>query len=122
MNYSGNVSFEFEIERYKNKVSGVFVTDVNPDNEYLFDYELILLQVKGNSHFTSGRYHGAPESCYPDEGDTEIESVTGPDQLDWEDKLTASERERIMTMIVEQIQDQDEPCNEDDDEPFSFQD
>lgn len=101
MNYSGKTSFEFEIER---------------------DESTILLQVEGNSYFAAGKYFRLPENCYPDEGNTEITFVTGPDQLDWEDKLTASERERIITMIGEQVQDQDEPCNEDDDEPFSFED
>jgi hypothetical protein len=120
MNYSGKVNFEFEIERYKNKVSGELVTDITTDNEYLFDYELILLQVEGSSFFASGKYFGKPENCYPDEGDTEITSVTGPDQLDWEDKLTASERERIIQMISDQVQDQEPDYNEDDDDPPSF--
>lgn len=101
MNYSGNVSFEFEIER---------------------DDDTILLQVEGSSSFTSGKYFGQPENCFPDEGNTDITSVTGPDQTDWEAQLTPSERERIITMIDEKVQDQDEPCNEDDDEPFSFED
>jgi hypothetical protein len=100
MSYSGKASFEFEIER---------------------DDDVILLQVEGTSYYTEGKRFGKPEDCCPDDGNTEITSVTGPDQKDWEDKLTPSERERIMIKINEEVQDQDEPCNEDDDEPFSFQ-
>lgn len=120
MSYSGKTSFEFYIERYKNKITGEVVTTIHQKDEYLFDYEEITLKVEGSSCFYSGKYFGNPETCYPDDGNTEIESVTGPDQLDWEDKLTASERERILTMVDEQVQDQEPNCNEDDEDPPSF--
>jgi hypothetical protein len=120
MKYSGSVSFEFYIERFKNKVTGEVVTDILPKDDYLFDNEEITLQVDGSSFFSSGRSFGRPEDCCPDEGDTEITSVTGPDQLDWEDKLTISERERVLQMISDQVQDQEPDYNEDDEDPPSF--
>jgi len=120
MKYSGSASFEFYIERFKNKVTGEVVTDISPKDEYLFDYEEITLHVRGSSFFTSGKLSGFPETSYPDEGDVEIFSVSGPDGKDWEDKLTASERERILTMVDEQVQDQEPDFNEDDEDPPSF--
>lgn len=100
MKYSGKTSFEFEIER---------------------DDDTILLQVEGSSYFAPGKRFGRPEDCYPDEGDTEITSVTGPDQQDWEAQLTPEEREKILTMIAEQVQDQEPDYNEDgDDEDSCF--
>lgn len=99
MNYSGKVSFEFEIER---------------------DDDTILLQIEGSSFFASGKYFGLPETCYPDEGNTDIDLVTGPDQLDWEDRLTAEEREKILQMIMDKVQEQEPDCNEDDEDPPSF--
>lgn len=123
MKYSGSVSFEFYIERYKNKISNELKTldKVHPEDEYLYDYEEITLYVKGSSFFTPGKFYGVPENCYPDEGNTEIQSVIGPFEEDWEDKLTAEERERIICMIVEQVQEQDPSYDEDgDDEDSCF--
>lgn len=116
MKYSGNISFEFYIERYKNKITGEVVTDVLPKDEYLFDYEEVTLQIKGSSFFAPGNTFGRPEDSYPDEGNTEIESVIGPDQLDWEDKLTAKEREGIIQTIIYQVSSQEPDYNEDDED------
>jgi hypothetical protein len=126
--YSGTASFEFEIERYKDKESGELLTHekVNPDDDgFEFEYQTFTLQVEGRSYFAPGRCYGPPENCYPDEGETEIESVLGPDGKDWEDKLTSEERESILTMIDEQVQDQEPDVDEDDyddDDRFDFGD
>lgn len=124
--YSGSASFEYEIERYKDKMSGELVTHdkVSPDDdEFEFEYQTITLQVEGRSYFTPGKYYGPPENCYPDEGDTEIESVVGPDGKDWESKLTNEERESILTMINEEVQNQEPDFDDYDDEPsYDFED
>lgn len=124
--YSGTASFEFEIERYKDKESGELVThDKVPvsDDDFEFEYQTITLQVEGNSYFTPGKYHGLPENCYPDEGETEIESVIGPDGKDWESRLTDEERESILNMIAEEAQNQEPDFDEDDyDDSYDFED
>jgi hypothetical protein len=114
--YSGTASFEFEIERYKDKESGELLSHdkVKPDDDgFEYEYQTIALQVEGRSYFAPGRTYGPPENCYPDEGDTEIESVIGPDGKDWESKLTDEERESIMTMIDENVRDQEPDVDED---------
>lgn len=122
MKYSGLVSFEFYIERYINKISGEpkLLDQVHPEDEYMFDYEEITLYVKGSSFFTPGNRFGRPEDRSPDEGDTEIQSVVDSFQEDWEDKLTADERKRIIQMIDERVQEQEPDLNEDDEDPPSF--
>lgn len=112
--YSGHASFKFEIERCKNKQTNQFMTEEeackevenHPFGDSWFEtnyvYELISLEVEGSSYFTPGRYFGLPENCYPDEGDTEITSVIGPNNEDWEGKLTEDERDQIISMIEEE--------------------
>ena len=117
--YSGSTSFEFEIERYKDKESGDLLTHdkVNPDDDgFEFEYVVIPLRVEGSSYFTPGKFSDLPENCYPDEGETEIESIVGPDGKDWEDKLTSDERDALLKMIEENVRD-DEPDYDDYDEP-----
>jgi hypothetical protein len=60
----------------------------------------VTVDVEGRSYFAAGKTYGPPEDCYPDEGETEILSVLLGKE-DWEDKLTSSEREYIIDMIVE---------------------
>lgn len=103
--YSGETSFDFEIERYRDNQTDQFLVEPLNDDEVRFTYTLINLQVEGRSYFQPGRYHGPPENCYPDEGDTEITSVIGPDGNDWESKLTEKEKDSIIEMIQENVQD-----------------
>ena len=110
--YSGTASFEFEVERYKSVSTGELVTADNyPDDaeESDYEYQLIKLNVEGSSYFTPGRTHGLPENCYPDEGDTEITSVIGPDGKDWSANLSDSENDSILEMIQEQAHEGGEP-------------
>lgn len=132
--YSGTASFEFEIERYKSKQTGEYrsLKDVeselnnNPmlgDDwiELTFDYEAITLKVEGRAYFTPGKYSGLPENCYPDEGDIEMTSCTGPDGKDWEDQLVDSEYDDIISMIDEQVQDgYDDGPDPDDYDDFDY--
>lgn len=107
MGYSGNTTFEFEIERYKDKDTGKMILP-SPSNGYGDDFEheysTFTLVVEGHASFTPGRLYGPPENCYPDEGEIEILSVIGPDGKDWEDHLTNEERESILNTIEENVQ------------------
>lgn len=116
-NYSGETSFEFEIERAKNIDTGEIATlDSKEANEWCggaTDYVTFLLQVEGRAYFQRGKTSGLPENCYPDEGEVEIKTVIGPDGKDWEDKLTESEKETILSMIDEHVQEDDGPDPDD---------
>lgn len=104
--YSGSTSFEFEIERYKDKKTGQYIAYVLGEvDEERYEYTTIKLDVEGRSYFQPGKLSGLPEDCYPDEGETEIESVIGPDGKDWTDQLTHAEHDSLLEMIQENVQD-----------------
>lgn len=104
--YSGTASFDFEIERYKDKKTGQYIAYVLGEvDEERYEYTTLKLQVEGSSYFQPGKLYGPPENCYPDEGDTEIEAAIGPDGKDWTDQLTHSEHDSIVEMIQENVQD-----------------
>lgn len=117
MGYSGNASFVFEVERYLNKQTNqlMFLDQAeaeaknHPFGDTWFDmnyeYQCIPLDIEGRSYFQEGRTSGLPENCYPDEGETEITSVIGPTNEDWESKLSQSETNSIMEMIQDQVTD-----------------
>lgn len=120
MNYTGSTSFDFEIERYRNKFTSEIVTfnkEVEGDEfGIVFEYQTITLKVEGRSYFQSGRYSGPPEDCYPDEGDTEVEAVIGPDGNDWSDKLTSDEQSQILMMVQENCMNDPEDYEGDEDD------
>lgn len=109
--YSGNTTFDFEIERYRDKENGNYylVSEVpdRSDDNFEFEYETITLEVSGSSYFVPGKINGPPEDCYPDEGETEIESVIGPDGKDWYDRLSSSEIDSITSMLAENVENSD---------------
>lgn len=118
--YSGNASFDFEIERYKDKESGeLLLLDLVPDQEddFEYEYQVLTLKVEGRAYYSPGRTSGPPEDCYPDEGDTEIEKVTGPDGQDWQDQLTDREVDMILGQIQEAVSSYDGGYYEPDYEP-----
>jgi hypothetical protein len=92
LGYSGTAEFQFEIER---EIDG--------------EYKIIVLQIEGRSYFTPGKFHALPENCYPDEGETEVTSVLGPDGKDWSANLSDSENDSILEMIQEQAHEGGEP-------------
>lgn len=110
--YSGTTEFEYELERVRESAAHEWrpMTDDDPDT---VEYECFMVTVEGRSYYTPGRSFGPPENCYPDEGDTEILSVTGPDGKDWEDKLTSAERERILETITEKVSEDEGPDPDD---------
>ena len=128
MGYSGEASFVFEVERYLNKQTNQLMfldaaeaeAKDHPFGPAWFDmnyeYQVITLDIEGRSYFQEGRTSGLPENCYPDEGETEITSVIGPSNEDWESKLSQSETDSIMEMIQDHVMDgADGPDEPDDD-------
>ena len=106
--YSGETSFDFEVERYRNRETGKYLAyllpGIDPD-EFEYEYQVINLKVEGRSYFQPGKYSGPYEDSYPDEGETEIMSVIGPDGTDWESQLTHSERDAILDEIASNVQE-----------------
>lgn len=108
--YFGKTSFKFEIERYKNKESGALLTPEFVVTNNLFgedlDYQLILLSIEGAAYHDNGRVSGPIDSCYPPDSDVNINSATDADGQDWIDKITESEKDSILELIVEYVCDQ----------------
>lgn len=111
MNYSGKTSFTFEVERFKSKFTGSFLSDEELKDafESTYEYLLVPLQIEGTSYFTSGRSYGPAENCFPDEGDTEITSCVDKEGKDWEPLLTEYERDIILEKIVQDSHEGYEP-------------
>lgn len=120
--YSGETSFDFPIERYRDKESGQLLVwdqnnQTNLDDDFEYQYEEHTLKVEGRSYFSPGKMYGPPENCYPDEGETEITAVIGPDGKDWEHLLTPSEKESILEQIATEVQEHIPEPDYDDYEP-----
>lgn len=118
--YSGETSFDFEIERWKNKESGELLVFTHPnratiflDDNFEFELETISLAVEGRAYFQPGKFSGPYEDSYPDSSEAEITVAIGPDGKDWADKLTQDETGAILAMIDERVQDGD-PFDPDD--------
>jgi hypothetical protein len=106
--WGGSTFFEFEVKRYKDRDSGKLYTkdqisriDGGEDSE--FEYVTIMLDVEGSAYYIPGYTSGAFEDCYPDDSDSEIESVIGPDKEDWYNKLTSKELNSITSKLIEQV-------------------
>ena len=113
--YSGSSTFNFEIERYFSFESKEYLLETQlPETESddnfnsKFEYQTINLEVSGSSWYSPGESSRLPEDCYPDEGDTEIDSVLGPDGKDWYNLLTKEEIEDIYTELQSSCQDSSE--------------
>lgn len=127
MKHSGETTLDFSIERYKHNETGELATSVQMEtNDWCdgaCDYIVYTLSVSGTSYFTPGKFSGLPEDCYPDEGETEITSVVGPDGKDWFSVLTDSEQEQIQTLIEENVcEGLDDPEPDDYDDSFEDKD
>lgn len=109
--YSGSATFNFTVERIQDKISGEYyleeeLEDVSSSEfESKFEFTSVELEVTGNSWYVPGEYSRLPEDCYPDEGDTEVESVIGPDDTDWYDQLTSKEIQEMYSELEERCKD-----------------
>ncbi len=124
MSYSGKASFDHEIERMKDAAGNLYSDNEHAPNTC--EYVLINLKVSGSSYYAEGRTYGPYENCYPEEGQTEIESVIGPDGKDWESVLTNEEKDILIERISEEVinnceddyDDSDPPSNDFDDDSY----
>jgi hypothetical protein len=118
--YSGSTRFSFEIERYRNRVTGVMYTEEEADAEDGFEYQVLQLSVEGTAYYQPGKTYGPPEDCYPAEDDVELTSVVDMEGKDWKDRLTKSETDVMQVMVIDLIQMGQEDPDDYDDEPHSF--
>jgi len=118
--YSGNASFKYEIERYKDKENNLLLKEEElpdcDDQEFEFEYTLVMLTVTGNSYFRPGKYDGPWENSYPDEGETEIEEVVDKNGKDWFPLLSRREEEEIKEKIIDISREDDYDYPEQDEE------
>lgn len=108
--YSGQTTIEFPIERIKDLQTDEYRV-VRDDDDFDRAEELIL-EIEGRSYFAPGKYYGPPENCYPDEGDTEILSITWKGKpFPWD--LTSQEEASVLEQIENVVQDDDGPDPDD---------
>jgi hypothetical protein len=97
--YSGTIDFQFDIERWSHPSVNELLTSkqMKDNNLHENDCEIhvIPLFVTGWASFTEGYTSGLPEDCYPDESDSDINSITDDDGNDWFNKLSQSELDDI---------------------------
>ena len=97
--YSGTIDFQFDIERWSHPSVNELLTSkqMKDNNLHENDCEIhvIPLYVTGWVSFTEGFTSGLPEDCYPDESDSDINSITDDDGNDWFNKLSQSELDDI---------------------------
>lgn len=118
MNYNGQTTIEFHINRIKDLQTDqyrVMRDGDDPERE-----EELLLEIEGRSYFTHGRHFGLPEDCYPDEGETEILSITWKDGKPFPWELTDKEKEEAEEQICLSVQEDepDPPSYDYDDDDF----
>lgn len=97
-----HVNFNFTIDRFINLETREMV-DQSPSDEGSFQYLPIDLKVEGSYYFRPGKYSGPPESCYPDESEAEILSLTDSDGQDWTNQISTKEESIILDSIAEQV-------------------
>lgn len=73
MGYNGSATITFCVERAKDSEGKFHPVQEGDDPERIEEIEV---EVSGRSYFAEGRFSGPPEDCYPDEGETEVETVT----------------------------------------------
>lgn len=104
MDYSGYVVIDFHIERIKDLTSDEYRVVSSEDD--VNRIEELVLEIEGRSYFSSGRFSGLPENCYPDEGDTEILSIKWNGKVfPW--SLTSEEESIVLENIENAVQDCD---------------
>lgn len=121
-NYNNKTQFEFQIERLKDK-DGKFVDEGKLPanfNESDYEYKTISIQINGRAFFQAGNLSGLPEDCYPDESEVEIISALGPNKEDWQDRLSSSEYQDILSIIEEKCSSDDSDQGSDPDHDYDY--
>lgn len=97
--YSGNYDFQFDVERWSHPSTPKLLTADDLKLQKLDENEcsviVIPLQINGWVSFTEGYTSGLPENCYPDESESDIESVTDENGEDWINKITPNEMDQL---------------------------
>jgi hypothetical protein len=103
--YSGTIDFQFDIERWSHPSVNELLTSkqMKDNNLHENDCEIhvIPLYVTGWVSFTEGFTSGLPENCYPDESDSDIDSITDDDGNDWINKLSSTEMSEVWKKLEE---------------------
>jgi hypothetical protein len=104
--YSGYATIEFPIERIKDLTTDEYRPIKDGDD--LSRSEELVLTITGRSYFYPGKFYGPPEECYPDEGDTEIISITWNGKpFPWD--LTPEEEEAVLEQISSEVSEDEGP-------------
>lgn len=110
MGYKGTATIDFHINRIKDLQTDEYRLlrdDDDPERE-----EELELEIQGRSYYQEGRYYGPPENCYPDEGETEILSITwNGKKFPWD--LTDKEIEKAEEQISMAVQEDEGPDPDD---------
>jgi hypothetical protein len=118
--YSGEVNFQFEIERIKNKETREYLTGEQfflllqllrkegcDYKKGYFQYSIIKLEIHGTAWYDPGINTGSYELSSPPEGEQNIISAVDNDKRDWKDDLTDDEIEEINELIIANCSDYD---------------
>lgn len=100
--YKGSATITFYVNRVKD-ANGKWQVPKPQD-----DWEELELEVHGTAYFQPGKLYGPPENCYPDEGQSEIESIT-LDGKPWDGELTDKETERAEEKLDESVREDEGP-------------
>jgi len=105
----GTVTFNFEVERYRDRDSGQLMPldKFIEDSGMTYDYLTLNLLVEGRSYSFQERSYGPPEDCFPSENETEILSVLDEHGKDFQDQLTPEERDFLLSEISYRVSEFD---------------
>ncbi len=113
--HSSKYSFQFDIERWTHPSCPELLTKDQLQeknlNEDSAEVKVIILFVEGYVSFTEGNTSGLPENCYPDEYDSEIESIVDESGEDYFNKVSASEMKEIWQTLDNHFSNDD--CHDD---------
>lgn len=106
--YSGHVEFDFSIERFKNLKTGELIPAnkvAESEEESMFEYQTINLEIQGRAYFSPGSTSGHPDDSYPEESDSEIIAAFDSSGKEWSNFLTKEETQYILDEMIEIISD-----------------
>ncbi len=118
--YSGRATIKFTIERVLDPKTNE-LREVRDDDPEELEVQYIELTIEGESYFEPGVTWKRPEDCYPDEGDTQINSITSPGKIWDESDLTKKELKLVLEELDEEVASDDhfdEPDYDDHYDPY----
>ena len=117
--WSGRATVTFPVLRWKHRLTGQLAAgkdppELTPEEQTLEGvheenplWEEIEIDVKatGEGYYDPGQCFGAPENCYPPEGDLEVVEFENDAGLQYE-QLTKQERDRLEEALTESIREE----------------